>query len=288
MTMKAAQSLLPNFLRRKAVWFVVTAWLLLVLTVLAYLTSGVGAAINAFYHPQHEWAAYDRAVVRVLQLAFWIALLAALGASLALALGWRTIASASVVLLWVGLAAAGAPQLIFVEKGPQQFRRYVGQQQFVVPWAYDPRGADNPSRNGFYVSLCLNSLLGTYDKACREGRQVTILPLETGFAHSFEEISWQRRQDQMKLAGSRAGYQQYIYTNPAEGNRRELTLSYYRCTSLEGILLSLVTCYQSGSCKRETVAGHYMLDYDVPETAFSEWDAIDQKLAALVDSWAVP
>jgi hypothetical protein len=31
----------------------------------------------------------------------------------------------------------------------------------------------------------------------------------------------------------------------------------------------------------------YVLVYNTTESAFSEWDATDQKLAALVDSWVV-
>jgi uncharacterized membrane protein len=284
--MKKVWSEIVDFLSKNRVWFVVAAWLLLILTVFASLTAGVGAAINATYHPQHGWVTYDHAIIRVLYLALGLASLATLISSVALALGWRTTASASVVLFWLGLITCGTYMLTSVERGPQQFQRYVGQQRFVVPWQYKPQGSDNPGPNGFHVSLCLGSLLGTYDKACRGGTQVSMYPPKLGFA--FEETSWQRRQNDIKLAGFRDGYQMYLYSIPPEGSRRGLTLTYYRRANAAGNVGTLVTCYQSGSCVRRTLMGDHILVYSTEESAINEWDAIDRKLAALVDSWAVP
>jgi hypothetical protein len=35
------------------------------------------------------------------------------------------------------------------------------------------------------------------------------------------------------------------------------------------------------------MVGHYLLIYTAPEADFSEWDAMDHKLATLADSWTV-
>jgi len=277
---------ITSLFHRRARWFVALAWLLLVLAVFAGLAVGIGSAIDASYHPQHEWAGYDRALVHFLELTFWIGAAVAVGSSLALVLRWRIAASASVVVCWGGLVLGGTVYLNSVPKGPQYFDRYAGEMHFRIPWQYGPSGSDSPAPNGFYVSLCVDSLLATYDEACREGKQVSVYPPKLGFAS--EELSWQRRQNAMKQAGSRGGYEIYTYSIPAEGTRGELTLTYYRRANAEGQLLKWVTCYRTDSCERRTLMGGYVLVYNTTESAFSEWDATDQKLAALVDSWAVP
>lgn len=277
---------ITGFLRNRAAWFVVAAWLLVILTVPVSILFSIGPGINAFYHPQHEWATYDRAVIDVLNLAIVAAVFAAIGSSIAFASGWRALASAMVVGCWVGLLAAGTGQLLLVQRGPQQFDRYVGEQQFVVPWQYGPRGSDSPGRNGFSVNLCLTSLLGTYDPACRDSTQLSIYPPQLGF--SVEESTWRRRQDDLKLAGSRGEYQIYLYTIPAEGSRSELSLTYYRRTDPDGKLLTWVTCHSGSSCECHTRMGNYVLVYRTPESAFPEWTAMDDRLSALVNSWAAP
>lgn len=191
-----------------------------------------------------------------------------------------------VVGCWTGLLAAGTGQLLLVQRGPQQFDRYVGEQRFIVPWQYGPNGSDSPGRNGFHVRLCLNSLLGAYDPSCRDSTQLSIYPPQLGL--SFEEATWRRRQDDMKLVGSRDEYQIYLYTIPAEGSRGELTLTYYRRTDPDGKLLTLVICYSVGSCERRTRMGNHVLVYRTPESNFPEWPAMDNRLAALVNSWTAP
>jgi hypothetical protein len=299
--MKAVWSQIADFLRKKPVWFVVAAWLLLVPTIFTRFALEVGAIDVP--GPQHEWANYDQAVIVLLYYSFPLALLAALTWSIALGKGLRTIASASVVVIWLGLVSGGTLWLASIERGPQQYLRYAGQQQFFVPWQYNPRGSDSPSRSGFYVFLCLGSLLGIYDSPCHSAKQLTILPAETGF-DSWEERIWQFRQNGMTHAGVRDGYQVYVDTLQAQGARRELTTFYFRRTDSEGKLRCQVIC-KSGPCQRQILIGRYILDYRVsestfvdwngleqklaaPETTFAEWDVIDKKLAALVDTWAVP
>jgi len=86
-------------------------------------------------------------------------------------------------------------------------------------------------------------------------------------------------------AGRRSRWMRFIpITTPTEGTRSELTLTYYRRANSEGKLLKWVTCHRTDSCDRCTLMGGYVLVYNTTESAFSEWDATDQKLAALVDS----
>jgi hypothetical protein len=286
--MKAILPQIADFLSQKPIWFVVTAWLLLVPTICAHFIFEVGAI--RFRGPHHEWASYDRALGYLLYYSFWIALLAAIASTIALGQRRRALAAASVVAVWLGLTAGGASWLALVPKGPQHFVRYAGQQKFFVPWQYDPGGSESPSRGGFYVFLCFDSLLGKFEKTCHRAAQLTILPAETGF-DSWEERTWQFRKGEMKPAGVRGGYQAYIDSIPAQGGRPELTTSYFRRINSQGQLRCLLIC-KSGSCQRQMLVGHFILDYVtddlVLDSGFSERDELDQKLMALVSSWAVP
>jgi hypothetical protein len=306
--MKAVRSQIANFLSKKAVWFVIAAWLLLVPTLYALFAMEVGAI--RVRGPQHEWANYDLAVVHLLIFSFWVAPLTAFASSIMLGSGLRTTAAASVVVAWFCLVVGGTVRLALVERGPQQFLRYAGEQQFLVPWRYSPRGSDSPSRTGFYVFLCPDTLRGQYDRGCLTTRQrLAILPAEAGFEYFWEERGiWKFSKIETRPAGVRDGYQIYIGTISAQGWHREQTILYFRRTDPEGNVRCLVIC-DSGSCRRQTLIGHYILDYNAnyllsestfvdwngleqklaaPETTFAEWDVIDQKLAALVDTWAVP
>lgn len=98
--MKAVWSQMADFLRRTPVWFVVAAWLLLPLTMYVRFVLEVGAI--CIPGPQHEWANYDNAVIVLLYYSFWAALLAVLTSTVALGAGRRTIASAAVVVIWLG------------------------------------------------------------------------------------------------------------------------------------------------------------------------------------------
>jgi hypothetical protein len=57
--------------------------------------------------PQHEWANYYEAAVILLYHSFSVALLAVLTSTVALWAGQGTIASAAVVVIWLGLIAGG-------------------------------------------------------------------------------------------------------------------------------------------------------------------------------------
>jgi hypothetical protein len=286
--MTASRATITSLLRDRAGWFVAIAWLLLVLTILACLTVGVASGISAFYHPQHEWANYNRAEARLLQLAFVIALSVALASSVTLALGWRTAAWVSVAWCWIGLIIGGALYLNSIEKGPQQFERYAGQQHFRIPWQYGPGGSDRPNPSGVTLFLCLDSLFGRYDAACthRKQEQVSIYPPNADFMG--DERDWQRHPNEMRAAGTENGHQAYVKSIAAEGVRKGFTLYYFRLTNSDGKLLRVVTCYEAGSCSHYAMIGPYILFYTAPRAAFPEWDAIDHKLTALVDSWAMP
>jgi hypothetical protein len=299
-----------DLLRKRTAWFVTSAWLLLLLTAFICFAAFVGGAARHYTSlpPQHHWANYDRAAVHLLFFVFWVALLTAIASSVSLGFGSRTVASASVAIVWVCLFAGGMLRLALVEKGPEQFLKYSGQQKFHVPWRYIPQGADSPSLSGFYLFFP-DSLLGPYDEGCRTAAQrVAIRPAEAGFEYFWEEKSiWKFSKIAMTPAGVRDGYQVSIGTIDAYGPHLKQAIFFKRSDSV-GSIRCLVICV-FGSCRREALIGHYILSYDAsyllsestflkwdgleqklaaPETTFGDWDAIDQRLAKLVDAWVVP
>ena len=276
-----------GLLTKRAGWFVFLAWLLFALTIPACLAIGVGSSINLTYHPLHEGAPYDRASLQVLPIALGVALFAAVASSLALALRRREIAFYVVTACWIVLTIGSTFYLASIDKGPQQFDRYAGEQHLRIPWQYDPRGSDEPGPNGVSVRLCLDTLRGAYDASCHDSKQVTIYPLDDRRLRHVEVPRYQRSESEDQPTGIRDGHQGYVHTTPAEGQRKAITSYYYRLTNSEGSLQRTVSCYGFGSCDHRAIAGSYVLIYQAPESAFPQWNAMDQKLAVLVDSWAM-
>jgi hypothetical protein len=309
--MKAICFEVVDFLRKRPAWFVTSAWLLLMLTAFICFAALVGGATRTYTSlpPQHHWANYDRAAVHLLFLAFWVALLSAIASSVLLGLGFRTVASATVAIVWVCLIAGGALRLALVEEGPTRFLEYAGQQKFLVPWRYIPQGSDSPSLSGFYVFLCPDSLLGRYDEGCHTALQrLAIRPAEAGFEYFWEEKSiWKFSKIAMRPAAVRDGYQVSIGTIDAQGPNRKQAIFFKRSDPVESVRCLVICVF--GSCRRQAMMGRYILSYDAsyllsestfvewdgleqklaaPETTFGDWDAIDQRLAKLVDAWVVP
>ena len=286
--MTGALSRTTGLLTRRAGWFVFLAWLLFALTAFSCLAIGVGSSINLKYHSLHEGAPFDRASLQVLPIAFGVALFAAVASSLALALRRRAIAFYVVAACWIVLTLGSTFYLASIDKGPQQFDRYAGEQRLRIPWQYDPRGSDKPDPNGVSVRLCLDTLRGAYDESCHDSKQVAIYPLDDRRLQHVEVPRYQRSESEDQPTGIRDGHQGYVHTTPAEGQRKAITSYYYRLTNSEGSLQRTVSCYGFGSCDHRAIAGRYVLDYQAPDSAFSQWNAMDRKLAELVDSWAMP
>jgi hypothetical protein len=254
----------------------------------------MSAGLWAHYHPGHQDINQIRGEIRFALIAVVVSLLATLCATAAIAERRRTTAWATVLVCWIGLLAGGTLYLNLIPRGQQVFDKYAGAQLFRVPWQYHPRGADSPSRSGFSVFLCLDSLLGTYDEACRGGSEVTVLPAESGL-DSWDERIWQWKYELNRLAvlGTQSGYQ-------ISGDVDAL---YSRRVDSAGKLDCLVIC-ERGECRRQVLIGEFVIDYHLPEPTFVEfngaeqrppaseadfrkWNGLDQKLGALVTGWAV-
>jgi hypothetical protein len=286
-----ARSTIATLLSRGAGWFVALSWLLLVLAACAAFMLFFGASAWARVHPQHEDIGIITGQIYFALVATAIGLFAALASSGAILRGRRMAASVYVLACWGALLAGGTLYLGLIPRGPQFFDKYASSQRFHVPWQYYPRGADSPNRSGFSVYLCLGSLRGIYDHACRHGSEVIIRSGENGFDTWDEEIwQWRYRLGQMVLASTseQGGFRMTAGPEAA----------YYRRSDADGNLNCLVVC-KSGACRRQTLAGKIVIDYPLPkpdelerssppaQTDFSKWDDVDLKLVALVNAWAV-
>jgi hypothetical protein len=276
-----------DIFRAHAGWFVLASWVLLLLAFGASLVIGIPASISAFYHPLDRYAPFNRFALQALNWALAVGAFTAVSSSITLCLKFRLAASTLVIASWSLFTFGATGTGLLVKPGPEHFQRYVGSQRFSVPWLYAPTGQDQPNTAGFTVGLCLSSLRGTYDERCRGGLQVNIRPQDRGFTGIFDEKFWRLRMSEMTLGPVRDGHQTYVYTAPPDAKGHTRTSTYLAHYDSEGRLARLVTCYSHGSCQHHAIVGSYVLSYSANESAFSEWEAMDSKLASLVDSWRV-
>jgi len=219
--------------------------------------------------------------------------IAAAAPSIALALKFRVTASALVVGCWSAILASyilllslGTPRIRqLVGPRPQQFERYVGSQRFVVPWQYQPVGADVLNSSGFSVRICKASFRGAYELGCEGSSQVGVSPADTGFGRQFDVTFWRDRLPEMKVGEIHHGHQEYSYAPALDAQGRTTTTRYFVRRAPDGQSSRLVVCYASGGCRHHVRAADYALSYDAPEAKLAEWETMDRDLTALIDSW---
>jgi len=86
--------------RSHAGWFVAVSWLLLLVTIPICIGIAVAGSIGAFYFPTHRMAPFDNYDNTAAGFAVAAGAVAALASSIALALNFRTTASAFLVTIW--------------------------------------------------------------------------------------------------------------------------------------------------------------------------------------------
>jgi hypothetical protein len=275
---------MSDLLQARAGQVVLGGWLLVVLIVGLALTVGVSSAISSFYHPLHRLAPFARFNVQTLWFAVIASAVAAVAASIALRLSFRTSASAIILLTWAAILVAASIARLFVKAGPEVFERYVGEHRFLVPWQFAPYGVDYPGPYGLSITACIETLRGTYDKTCRDGRQVTIRSRERGFSGVFDESIWRSSLPQMRQEDDRGGHQAYAY-DKTDAQGRTKTDHFFARYDSEGKLRRLVRCYDFDLCNHHAITADYLLSYSTKKSAFADWEQTDQRLVGLVDSW---
>jgi len=128
-----------------------------------------------------------------------------------------------------------------------------------------------------------------YDENCRDPRQFSIHPSESGFTPLISDVRfWRMRISEMKIGRVRNGHQTYSYTPPPD--RPLVTPKQYLSRyDQEGRLTRLVVCsYGIRLCHHRALVRNYVFSYSADDSALPEWEMMDRKLGDLVDSWCVP
>jgi hypothetical protein len=228
--------------QKRAGWFVAAGWLLFLLSAPIALVASMGAGINAFYHPLHQDAPYDRLVLQVTNVVIAVGFLAAVSSSIALAFKFRVAASILVVACWSATFAYSAGARLLVQPGPQKFDRYVGSQHFSIPWTYQPKGEEKPNSIGFSIWLCEGSLQGGYERGCRAVTQVRVSPGGSTLQREFDVTFWNKQLPDMKIGALREEHQEYIYAPPPDAQGRTRTTQYFARNDSQGQLSRLAVC----------------------------------------------
>lgn len=267
--------------------FVFAAWILVVLTVGAAPTIGVGAAISADYHPLHPSAPFQTLTVHIILAALIGGIAVAVLSSVALACQWRRTAWLSILVVWCALGLGSLLAYAWTQPGPEIFERYVGDQRFLVPWQYQAGGpsVSHTGDDGFGLSLCINSLHGYYDKACDATKATYVLIKRRGSALSneLEVRQWRTRHESMERLASVDSYEQYRWQY-GQGQFSGQAVYYVRHDA-EGHLTRLVRCGRIRTCEQHTLTGDYELTYGAPFGP--NMDSTDAELARLISSWRV-
>ncbi|TQF43349.1 hypothetical protein UNPF46_01765 [Bradyrhizobium sp. UNPF46] len=278
-----------EFLRNRAKTFVVLGWVFFAVSIPICLSISVGAGISRFYFPTHPGATLNAFDARASNLVLVAGALAAVASSIALALKFRATASLLVLVTWGAAVAGTQVARSFVKPGPEYFERHVGSEVFFVPWQYVPAGPGASVReisneNGFSAALCLPSLKGRAENDCTFIRQLSVLPDGESIA-DFDLENWRKHRIEMSPGPDRSGYQSFSLSYTAQPGGPTRIQHYLARLNPDGQLTRLVVCRleDEKSCRHHALVGKYWLGYDA---GLSEADdALDRKLAALIELW---
>ncbi|WP_035645647.1 hypothetical protein [Bradyrhizobium sp. ORS 285] len=268
----------------------IIGWIVFVIAIPACLVIGGMAGFSMFYFsasPQYQLHAYD---LQASNLVLAVGAFTTAASTIALALKFRAIASALVIVIWstslIGTQVARA----FVKPGPDTFERHVGDEVFSLPWTYAPAspGSAPPvavsHENGFTAQVCFANLGGRTDASCGMFQEVRISPDEDGTAGPDLQ-SWRKRRSEMIQGPDRNGYQTFDLSYTVQPSGIARIQRYYARLNPSGQLARLVVCQAPREilCTHHALVGHYWLGYHADLAAGDE--ALDARLAGLIESW---
>jgi len=278
-----------RILRSRAKTFVISAWILFVVSIPICLLVGASAGFSQFYFPAHPLATFNAYDLRASRIVLASGAFAAALSSIALALKFRATASLSVILIWTTTIAGTQVARSFVKPGPHYFERHIGPEAFLVPWQYADSSpgvppSEKPNETGFTVNICLSNLKGRTDVGCHYIQQVRILPNEKTIADSALE-SWRKYRSQMSPGPDRNGYQSFDLSYAVQAGGPARVEHYYARMNPNGEPLRLVICRLDNVkfCTHRALVGNYWFGYEADLAQGDE--TLDAKLAALVESW---
>jgi hypothetical protein len=277
-----------RILRSRAKTFVVSGWILFVVSIPICLVIGAGAGFDQFYFPARPQATLDAYDISASNVVLAAGAFAAVASSIALVLKFRATASVLVIVIWSTTIAGTQVARSFVQPGPDYFERHIGPEAFLVPWQYTdyrPGGPphERPNEIGFTIDLCLFNLKGRGDIDCSRIQQVHILPNEKRVADSILK-SWREYRSQMNPGPDRSGYQSFDFY-PAQAGGPARVQHYFVHLNSTGEPTRLVVCRLDNGkfCTHRALVGNYWYGYEADLEVGDETS--DAKLAALVESW---
>jgi hypothetical protein len=275
--------------RSNAKAFVITGWILFVVSIPICLLIGAGAEFNQFYFPAHPQVTLNTYDLGASRLVLASGAFAAAISSIALAFKFRATASMLVVLIWTTTIAGTQVARSFVKPGPNYFERHIGPEAFLVPWQYADAspGApphENPTEIGFTVDICLPNLKGRTDIDCRWIQQVHINPNDESLADATLG-SWRKYRSQMSPRPDRSGYQSFDLSYTAQAGGPKRVQHYFAHLNSNGEPTRLVLCRLDDArfCTHRALVGNYWFGYEADLDKGDE--TLDAKLGALLESW---
>jgi hypothetical protein len=275
-----------EILRSRAKTFVITSWILFVVSIPICLLIGASAGFGQFYFPAHPQVTLDAYDLRASRLVLASGAFAAALSSIAFAFKFRATASVLVILIWTATIAGTQAARSFVKPGPDYFERHIGPEAFLVPWQYaDSRPGvpphEKPNEIGFTIDLCLSNLKAR-GIDCGWIQQVRILPNEKSIAILK---SWRKYRSQMSPGPDRNGYQSFDLSYEAQVGGPTRVQHYFARLNSNGEPTRLVVCRLDNGrlCTHSALADDYWFEYEADLAVGDETS--DVKLAALIESW---
>ncbi len=171
-------------LDKHAHWFVVGAWLLCPIVIIAVYKIGVGIIIADAYRRDYQLVyPIHKTIIAVLGAAVVTSLVVAIFASITLAIGKRAVASGFIVGVYFALLGGSSLALVLAPRGPQEiFQRHVGRQLYNLPRHNKPPN-EATAGGGFDFVVCLTPFDERDRSRCQSSTLVSVRPREVGLVN---------------------------------------------------------------------------------------------------------
>ncbi len=178
-------------LDKHAHWFVVGAWLLCPIVIIAVYKIGVGIIIADAYRRDYQLVyPIHKTIIAVLGAAVVTSLVVAIFASITLAIGKRAVASGFIVGVYFALLGGSSLALVLAPRGPQEiFQRHVGRQLYNLPRHNKPPN-EATAGGGFDFVVCLTPFDERDRSRCQSSTLVSVRPREVGLVNWSDVRYW--------------------------------------------------------------------------------------------------
>jgi len=252
-------------LDKHAHWFVVGAWLLCPIAIIAVYKIGVGIIIADAYRRDYQLVyPIHKTIIAVLGAAVVTSLVVAIFASITLAIGKRAVASGFIVGVYFALLGGSSLALVLAPRGPQEiFQRHVGRQLYNLPRHNKPPN-EATAGGGFDFVVCLTPFDERDRSRCQSSTLVSVRPREVGLVNWSDVRYWSENWREMERLQDVADHEAYLggWYDLRTHSVHNVSTPYYARRDNAGRLLRLVRCFGlQGDCEHYTLIGDYALYY---------------------------